>query len=69
MLSLNVGSLPLSLLPLFIFFDMNLCAVLHRVLAGETAGWLGIGGRRAVLVVRRQLDALLVHALGLHPLD
>lgn len=53
----------------FIFFDMELCGVLRQVLAGETTGWLWVGGLRAVLVVCGQLDALLVHTLGLHPLD
>lgn len=54
------------------FFDMKFCSVLHKVLAGKATRGLWIGGRGAVLVVlvvRRQLDALLVHALRLHPLD
>lgn len=53
----------------FIFFDMNLCSILHKVLAGKATRWLWIGGLGAVLIVRGQLDALLVHTLGLHPLD
>lgn len=53
----------------FIFFDMELCSVIHQVLAGKTIRWLWIGGQRAVLVVFGQLDPLLVHTLGLHPLD
>lgn len=48
---------------------MKFCSVPHKVLAGKATRGLWIGGRGAVLVVCGQLDALLVHALRLHPLD
>lgn len=60
---------PSFILSAFIFFDMKLCAIIHRVLAGKSTGWLWIGGLRAVLVLCGQLDALLIHTLSLHPLD
>lgn len=50
----------------FIFSDT------HRpreVLAGEATGGLRLRGRGVVLLVVGQMDSLLVHPLGLHPLD
>lgn len=57
---------------LFLFtlsFDMNLCSISDAVLAGKPTGRLRFGGRGVFLLVRGQLDTLLIHALGLHPLD
>lgn len=48
---------------------MKFCSVLHKVLAGKTTRGLWIGRWGAILVIRGQLYALLVHALRLHPLD
>lgn len=48
---------------------MKFCSVLHKVLAGKATRGLWIGRRGAILLVRGQLYALLVHALRLHPLD
>lgn len=41
----------------------------RKPLAGESPGRFWFRRRRAGLVVAGQLDALLVHSLGLHPLD
>lgn len=56
--------LPPTLLFYFLPLDFS-----HEVLAGEATRGLRIGGRRAVLLVGGQLHSLLVHSLGLHPLD
>lgn len=60
---------PHSHLPFTSFHFIFPTHQLHEVLAGEATRGLWIRGWGVVLLVGGQLDSLLVHPLGLHPLD